>query len=51
VAEAGIEFHALCEGLAGVELRRQMVGVGERLWSDALSSLVAGWMAQRDPPP
>lgn len=44
LADATWEFHAACEGLAAVELR----GIthptdGERLWNDALESLVAGW--------
>jgi AcrR family transcriptional regulator len=44
VSEAILEFHALCEGLAALELRCRMPpDEGERLWRDALGSLVAGW--------
>ena len=44
VSEAIWEFHALCEGLATLELRCRMpADEGERLWCDALGSLVAGW--------
>jgi AcrR family transcriptional regulator len=45
VHAAATEYHALCEGLAGVELRGSLVptGTAERMWRDALSSLVAGW--------
>jgi hypothetical protein len=44
VSEAIWEFHAVCEGLATLELRCRMPpDEGERLWRDALGSLVAGW--------
>ncbi|HEY3259037.1 MAG TPA: helix-turn-helix domain-containing protein [Pseudonocardiaceae bacterium] len=40
------EFHALCEGLAAVELRGLMPqGEEEGLWRDALTALVAGFRA------
>jgi AcrR family transcriptional regulator len=44
VTEATLQFHALCEGLATLELR----GVGvpfdaERIWRAALASLIAGF--------
>ena len=44
VLEAVCQFHALCEGLAALELR----GVipqdgGARIWHDALSALVTGF--------
>jgi len=43
VYEATYAFHALCEGLAAVELRGLMpAGLEEGLWRDALVSLVAG---------
>ena len=44
VRDAACEFHALCEGLAAVELRR-LVPAGEeaRIWRDALTALVAGF--------
>jgi AcrR family transcriptional regulator len=50
LADAACQFHALCEGLAGVELR----GVGfrdgdpkaaRRLWEEALTALVTGFAA------
>jgi AcrR family transcriptional regulator len=42
--DAALEFHALCEGLANVELRCQLAGPeGDRLWADALAALVRGW--------
>jgi AcrR family transcriptional regulator len=44
VRDAACEFHALCEGLAAVELRSQMTpGQEERIWRDALTALVAGF--------
>ena len=46
-------FHALCEGLAEVELRAGLPpGAEEPFWRDALSVLVAGWqsVAIKDPP-
>ncbi|HEX3393353.1 MAG TPA: helix-turn-helix domain-containing protein [Acidimicrobiales bacterium] len=44
VAQAAIEFHALCEGLAAVELRGMLAPGREiRVWRDALGALVAGF--------
>jgi AcrR family transcriptional regulator len=45
VADAALEFHALTEGLATVELRGQMLDpdAAEHIWQDALESLVRGW--------
>ncbi len=46
VAEATCEFHALCEGLAALELRGTMPSSrAEWLWRDALRTLVAGWQS------
>lgn len=45
VRDATCEFHALCEGLAAVELRGSMTTVGERIWRDALTALVTGFAA------
>jgi AcrR family transcriptional regulator len=46
VRDAACEFHALCEGLAAVELRRLMPQPDEvRIWRDALTALVAGFAA------
>lgn len=42
--EAAWEFHAACEGLAALELRCIIPAeLGQRLWDDTLSALVAGW--------
>ena len=45
VRDAAVEYHALCEGLASVELRGFLVPAGraERVWRDALATLVAGF--------
>ena len=44
IYEATIEFHALCEGLAALELRGMLPeGREERLWRSALSALVDGF--------
>jgi len=49
VPDATWEFHALCEGMAAVELRGIIPAAGaERLWTDALTALVTGWHV--DPP-
>jgi AcrR family transcriptional regulator len=43
VRDAATQFHALCEGLAALELRGQIApNDAERLWRDALGALVAG---------
>ena len=52
VRDVATQFHALCEGLAALELRGQISSDGgERLWRDALGALVAGFNlpAQRRP--
>jgi AcrR family transcriptional regulator len=47
VSDAACEFHALCEGLAALELRGVLRGRGEeRIWRDALTALVAGFSAR-----
>ncbi|HEY2308847.1 MAG TPA: TetR/AcrR family transcriptional regulator [Streptosporangiaceae bacterium] len=44
VREAACQFHALCEGLAAIELRGVMTpGEETRIWRDALTALVAGF--------
>jgi AcrR family transcriptional regulator len=44
VRDATSAFHALCEGLAGLELRGILPrGEEERLWRDALTTLVRGF--------
>jgi AcrR family transcriptional regulator len=44
VVEAVCEFHALCEGLAALELRGAIpASKAERIWRDALRALVWGW--------
>lgn len=46
VAEASIQFHALCEGLAALELRGALPGKdAERIWRDAFTALIAGFAA------
>ena len=44
VAEAAWAFHALCEGLAALELRCDLPDAKARtLWADALRALILGW--------
>lgn len=44
VADAACAFHALCEGLAALEMRGAILpSKAERIWRDALSALVLGW--------
>lgn len=43
ISEAALQFHALCEGLAALELRGILAsGEEERIWRDALTALIAG---------
>ncbi len=50
VREAACQFHALCEGLAAVELRGLMApGEEMRIWRDALTALVAGFATPGGP--
>lgn len=43
VAEATLHFHAVCEGLAGLELRNTFAAdVGHRLWRQSLNATVHG---------
>lgn len=53
VADAIVEFHALCEGLAALEIRGMLcTDDGEGRWRAALGALVAGWGATvGDPEP
>ena len=45
-AQAGLEFDALCEGLAALESRCLLRSdAAERTWRDALRALIAGWAA------
>lgn len=47
VRDGALEFHALCEGLAAIELRGIMEpSREEELWRDALGALVAGFAAR-----
>ena len=46
VPEAALQFHALCEGLAALELRRTRVSDPEGLWRRAVVALVAGFAAR-----
>jgi AcrR family transcriptional regulator len=44
VSDAATEFHALCEGLAAIELRGMLpAGEEERIWRGALGALVRGF--------
>jgi AcrR family transcriptional regulator len=44
VADATIQFHALCEGLAALELRQALpADDAERIWRDAFTALIAGF--------
>jgi hypothetical protein len=46
VRDAVTEFHALCEGLAAIELRGLLpAGKEQRIWRDALGALVRGFAA------
>lgn len=46
VPDAALEFDALCEGLAALELRGAIpTAEADRRWRDALRALVAGWGA------
>lgn len=48
VVEATLQFHALCEGLATLELRGVRIPFdAERIWRAALASLIAGLAASR----
>src|SRR5215211_7235200 len=48
VRDAAVEYHALCEGLASIELRGALIPAGseERVWRDALATLVAGYASR-----
>lgn len=51
VPEAAWEFHAVCEGLAALELRCIIPSrEGRRLWEDTLGALVTGWQHTRPSP-
>jgi len=51
VPDTATQFHALCEGLAALELRGQIPPHdGERIWRDALGALVAGFNLPRRSP-
>ncbi len=51
VADATLQFHAMCEGLAGVELGCMLSAEdAERVWRDGLAALVAGLRAQHSYP-
>ena len=44
VRDATTQFHALCEGLAALELREALPPKdAERIWRDALTALIAGF--------
>jgi AcrR family transcriptional regulator len=47
VVQAGYEFHAACEGLAGLELRFGLSARFPGVWDDTLRALVSGWRSAR----
>jgi Tetracyclin repressor-like, C-terminal domain len=48
VIEATLQFHALCEGLATLELRGVRIPFdAERIWQAAMASLIAGFAARQ----
>jgi AcrR family transcriptional regulator len=48
VVEATLQFHALCEGLATLELRGARIAFdAERIWRAAITSLIAGFAARQ----
>jgi AcrR family transcriptional regulator len=50
IRDAATQFHALCEGLAALELRGQIgPDDGERIWREAISGLVAGFSVSQVP--
>src|SRR6266545_2447484 len=50
VHDAAMQFHALCEGLAALELRRGSLATDpEQFWRNALRALIAGF-AESTPP-
>jgi AcrR family transcriptional regulator len=49
VREATIQFHALCEGLAALELRGPFPGDAELVWRGAFTALIAGFSVAARP--
>jgi hypothetical protein len=48
VIETTLQFHALCAGLATLELRGVRIQFdAERIWRAALTSLIAGFAARQ----
>ncbi|WP_353642476.1 TetR/AcrR family transcriptional regulator [Mesorhizobium sp. WSM2239] len=48
IDEEACQFHALCEGLAALEMRGLLPpGHEERMWREALSALIDGYRSQR----
>jgi AcrR family transcriptional regulator len=50
VNTAACEFHALCEGLAAIELRDALGADPDHVWRDALHALVNGFRIERSLP-
>ena len=47
INELALEFHGLCQGLAGIELGRPLPhGLANRMWTDTFHDLLAGWQSQ-----
>ena len=52
IGELATEFHALCQGLAGIELSGLMpAGRADQAWADAFDDLLAGWRTRASLPP
>lgn len=46
-SELRLEFHALCQGLASLELCGVIAGApADRLWADSIDDLLTGWRAR-----
>lgn len=46
-SELGLEFHALCQGLASLELCGAIARAqADRLWADSIDDLLTGWLAR-----
>lgn len=51
IEEGACQFHALCEGLAALEMRGLLPpGHEERMWREALSALIDGYRRAREGP-
>jgi AcrR family transcriptional regulator len=46
VEDLGLEFHAMCQGLAAMELCGMAPADAKRMWTDAIGDLIAGLRAR-----